>query len=87
MGDYLDYLDLFARDVFDAKRIRDQRGASEFSHGPGRVVPWVESRARAQHRMPEPSDGYGTPYFAKTPPQETPRPDPRVTVGSGRKYP
>lgn len=74
--------DWFGKHVFDPGHVERQRSATEFSHGPGRVVPWVESRARAQHRNPEPSDGYGTPYFAKTPPQK-----PVITAERRRKCP
>ncbi|WP_368681667.1 hypothetical protein [Mycobacterium intracellulare] len=55
MGDAADW---FAKHVFDTGHVQRQREATEFSHGPGRVVPWVEQRARAQHRNPEPSDGH-----------------------------
>jgi hypothetical protein len=64
--------------IEDARRYGgelERNGASEFSIGKGRVVPWVARRARAQDRYPEPSDGYGTAYRGTSPPcreQRTP---------------
>jgi hypothetical protein len=60
----------------------ERNEASEFSFGEGRVTPWVERQARAQRRVPQPSDGYSTPYRGTTPPSE---PDTRMSSGEVRR--
>src|ERR1700757_3778209 len=59
--------------------------ASEFSIGQGRVVPWVQRRARMQRRNPQPSDGFATPYKGTSPPtgRGPVRMEPRQWHGGG----
>lgn len=54
-----DYADWFAKQVFDGKRVQQQRGATELSHGPGLTPPDLEDAAPAE----------GGRYHGKTPRQ------------------
>jgi hypothetical protein len=60
----------------------DRNEASEFSMGKGQVAPWVARSARAQRRVPQPPDDYGTPYRGTTPPCE---PDTMMRRGEVRQ--